>query len=104
MLSEAGGAHQPFATYPCPFLEHFPSVSSVDLPVLPLLTSLHSLPFPWSLVAMEPLDCPCFTAPYWVDTVKGNGPPIGQMRPGRHPISAVEGPFPTMAVGPWYVH
>ena len=76
--------------------------SALDLPVLPILTSLNSLPFPWEVTPMEPLHSPCFTALRSTQR-RASGITVGQGRPARHPIQAVEEPSPT-AVGPWNVY
>ena len=48
---------------------------TLDLPVLPILTSLHPHPPVYqSVVPTEPSDCPCFTARCWVNTEEGNRP------------------------------
>ena len=46
---------------------------TLDLPVLPVLTSPPFLPFPWWVVPTEPPDCPCVTALRPVYT-EGGGP------------------------------
>ena len=70
LLSAAGGADWPFATYHCPPLAPSPAAPiglpppcALPLPPWPNLTSLLPLPFPWEVAPTEPPDFPCLAAP-----------------------------------------
>ena len=80
------------------------SPCALPLPAWPILTFLHTLPFPWDVLPTESPDCPRLTALCRVHTEEGNGEGWPGASKWTPPIPAVGDPSPTAAFGPQDVH
>ena len=67
---------------------------ALDLPVGPVLFSLHTLPVPWLVVPTKPPDCPCATALCQVHTEEGSGPCHWPGASRQTPHTGGGGPLP----------